>query len=529
MKSKTFFYATIVAFGGFVFGLDAAVISGTIKFITTEFGLNDIEIGTVVSAPGFGVIFALLATGYLSDKLGRKGTLILIASLYLISAIASTFAPNFIALVVARFVGGLAFTSLSVAAMYIGEIAPANMRGKLVAMNQMNIVIGLSAAYFVNYLILQLSADPNNWLSQMGMNQHQWRWMLGSEVIPAILWLGLLFLVPQSPRWLMLVNRPQDARKVLTKILPKYEVETEMVALQKSVLQDDNSNQSFLSQVGMLFDKKMRKVFWIGFIVAAVQPITGINSILFYAPTIFEQVGVGTDAAFAQSVYVGLCSLVFTFLALLLVDRLGRRPLTLFGLAWAAISLLICAYGFHQGIYKITPEALTAFADKINLESIQDLLNVEFSSDVSFKHELQKRIGESVLRENESVIFQATATLPAGLILFGILSFISAFQFSIGPMLWILLSEIFPTKLRGIAIPAFAFVTSVLSYFVQQFFPWQLTQMGARDIFIFYATLTTIGMILLYRILPETKNKSIEEIEEALQTTVSENPVETFI
>lgn len=165
MKSKTFFYATIVAFGGFVFGLDAAVISGTIKFITTEFGLNDIEIGTVVSAPGFGVIFALLATGYLSDKLGRKGTLILIASLYLISAIASTFAPNFIALVVARFVGGLAFTSLSVAAMYIGEIAPANMRGKLVAMNQMNIVIGLSAAYFVNYLILQLSADPNNWLS----------------------------------------------------------------------------------------------------------------------------------------------------------------------------------------------------------------------------------------------------------------------------------------------------------------------------------------------------------------------------
>ncbi|MBX2877407.1 MAG: MFS transporter, partial [Saprospiraceae bacterium] len=218
-------YALIVAFGGFVFGLDAALISGTVGFVTTEFGLSDLQVGAVVSASGFGVLFALLGVGYVADRMGRKKTLQIIAVLYLVSAICSALAPSYGALVSARFLGGLAFTSLSLASMYIGEIAPPDKRGTLVAMNQINIVIGLSAAYFLNYLILQLSQSEVAWVVDWGLKEHTWRWMLGSEILPAILWSILLLTIPPSPRWLLLKGRVADARSVLSTLLPSHEVD----------------------------------------------------------------------------------------------------------------------------------------------------------------------------------------------------------------------------------------------------------------------------------------------------------------
>ena len=196
MKKNSYLYAFIVAFGGLVFGLDAAVISGTVGFVSKEFGLSDLEIGTLVSAPGFGVIFALLGTGYFADKFGRKKSLIIIAIFYLVSAIGSAWAPNYAFLVAARFLGGLAFTSLSIAAMYIGEIAPPAIRGKLVAMNQVNTVIGLSAAYFINYYIVKNAQNADSWIGSLDLGDNQWRWMLGSEIPPAVFWLLLLLIIP---------------------------------------------------------------------------------------------------------------------------------------------------------------------------------------------------------------------------------------------------------------------------------------------------------------------------------------------
>ncbi|BFM13263.1 sugar porter family MFS transporter [Simiduia litorea] len=514
-QRTAFKFAAIVAFGGFIFGLDAALISGTVRFVTSEFGLSDLQVGTVVSAPGFGVIFALLVTGHICNSLGRKKALLIIAALYLLSAIASVLAPNFEALVAARFLGGLAFTSLSLASMYIGEIAPANMRGKLVSMNQITIVVGLSAAYFANYLILMASNAAAPWVEAVGIVEHTWRWMLAVEVLPATLWLLMLFLIPESPRWLVMKGRTDEARAVLGRLLPPDEVAPELAEIQASTAQSSHE-LSFKAQVSELFDGRLRKAVWIGLAIAIIQPITGINAIMFYAPTVFEQTGIGTDAAFFQAVLVGLVSVVFTVLALLLIDRLGRRPLVLFGLAWAALSLFVCAYGFANARYVLDQDAILALASQVDAGALQSLLGVEFGSDVAFKQALYAALGEGAARAQESVLIQGAIHINTTMVLLGIMCFIAAFNFSIGPIMWVLFSEIFPTHVRGIAIPCFALVVSVVSYLVQQFFPWQLSNMGAAEIFLFYAGSITVGWLVLLKLLPETKNKSIEEIEATL-------------
>ena len=508
--SPAFRFATIVALGGFVFGLDAAIISGTVKFITAEFRLSDLQVGTVVSAPGFGVLFALPLAGYLSDRIGRKRMLQLIAAVYVVSAVGSALAPGFTTLVAARFLGGLAFTSLSLASMYIGEIAPPADRGRLVGMNQINIVVGLSAAYFINYLLVRNAGV-------LGLDDGTlWRYMLGSEILPALLWLGLLFTIPPSPRWLWLRGREEEARAVLARLLPAGEVATAEAEIRAS-LTAAGPRLSFGRQLRELVGPGLRTAFWIGLVFAVVQQITGINAILFYAPTIFEQLGIGQDAAFSQAVWVGLTGLVFTVLALVFIDRLGRRPMTLFGLLWAVISLGVCAYGFHAASYTLSGETLAALqATNPELAALSGLEGRTFASDLAFKQALDATLGETLAGASEGAILQAAAELPGTLILLGILSFIAAFHFSVGPIMWIVFSEIFGTRVRSVAIPAFAFVTSVVSYLTQQFFPWQLANQGARDIFLFYAVTSGIGLVLLYFLLPETKNRTIEEIEGAL-------------
>ena len=507
MNSRALQYAAIVALGGFVFGLDAAVISGTIKFITAEFGLSDLQIGTVVSAPGFGVLFALPVASYLSDRIGRKRMLQYIAAVYLFSALGSALAPGYAFLVASRFIGGLAFTSLSLASMYIGEIAPPDERGKLVGMNQINIVVGLSAAYFINYLLLN-NAD------NLGMGNDIWRWMLGSEIIPALLWFLLLFAVPRSPRWLMLTGREAEAHSVLAKLLPAAEVTPALNQIRDNLTKSD-VQPGFTEQIGELFSPRLRVAFWIGFVFAIVQQTTGINAILFYAPTVFEQLGVGENAAFSQALYIGLTGLVFTILALLLIDKLGRRPMTMYGLLWAVASLALCAYGFHTATYSLSAEAIAGL-DIPQVARLVDLTDIVYPSDIAFKQALEQQLGLTAARAREGVLLQAAASLPSTLILFGILSFIAAFHFSVGPIMWIVFSEIFSTRVRSVAIPAFAFVTSVVSYLTQQFFPWQLANMGARDIFLFYAVTSAVGALILFRLLPETKGKTIEEIEAEL-------------
>lgn len=515
-KNRAFAYATIVAIGGFIFGLDAALISGTVNFITQEFGLTNLQLGTAVSAPALGVLLALPFAGYACNQFGRKRTLQIVAILYLFSAITSALAPNYWTLVIARFIGGLAFSSISLASMYIGEIAPPKLRGKLVSMTQINIVVGLSAAYFINYLILQSIGSGAGWAESWGLTENTWRWMLASEIVPALVWLVLLFFIPESPAWLVYKNRIADAKKTLAKIIPANEIEHHIEETQKSLEKGDD-DRSMLAQFKEIFSKPMRNILIIATTIAIVQQSTGINAILFYAPTVFEQLGLGTDAAFAQAIWIGLTSIIFTVLAISLIDRIGRKPMILFGMVWIIISLGMCSYGFKSARYTITQEAIAEMRDLEGVDKLSVLVGKEFGSDTEFKDALIEVLGEESARNNSSLLLEKAADLNATLILIGLLSFIAAFHFSVGPIMWVLFSEIFPISIRGIAIPFFTIITSLTNYVVQQFFPWQLATMGGSAIFLFYAATVAIGLVIIWRYLKETKNMSIEEIQLALQ------------
>ncbi|WP_394174805.1 sugar porter family MFS transporter [Thalassotalea litorea] len=518
MKSvshSVYFCAMVVAFGAFILGLDAALISGTIKFVAKEFSLSDMEVGAMVSAPGLAVLFALMITGYICDQIGRKKTLIGISFIYIFSAIASTFAPNYETLVVARFVGGFAFTSLSVAAMYIGEIAPSKIRGKLVSIVQVSIVVGFSAAYFINYGILMLSQSDLTWVSSLAIDTQTWRWMLGVEIIPAIIWFVLLFKIPKSPRWLIMKGQEAEAKEIIASFDHDLSPEEE-VAQVKHSLEIDPASKSFIASFKALFSTKLRKAVIVALTIAIVQQATGINAILFYAPTVFEQIGVGTDAAFLNAVVVGVVGVAFTIVAILLIDKVGRRPLLMSGLILASISLFVCHIGFKQATYQLTSEQIIEVKNEHGIEGISHMADITFETDIEFKAALRKTMSESELRAAESILLQSATNINVAVVMTGIMLFIIAFHYSLGPILWVLFSEIFPTGVRGVAIPVFAFISSMVSYFVQQFFPWLLNNVGAADVFMFYAVSGVVGFICLYKLLPETKHKTIEEIEAQL-------------
>ncbi len=514
-KSNAYKYSTIVAMGGFVFGLDAALISGTVNFISTEFGLNDIQLGMVVGAPALGVLLALLFAGYACNEYGRKKTLQIVAALYVISALGSTFSSGYWTLLGFRFLGGLAFTSISLASMYIGEIAPPKLRGKLVTMIQINIVVGLSGAYFINYVILQWASSDASWLANLGFDKYTWRWMLGSEIIPALVWLALLFTVPRSPAWLYFKGKVEEARKTLLKLLPEEKVDAHLEEMKES-LNESSDDRSVWAQLKGIFDKRFRTIFIIALTLAIAQQTSGINAILFYAPTVFEQIGLGTDAAFMQAIWTGLTGLVFTVLGLVLVDRIGRRPMIVGGMLWVVISLGIAFYGFKSATYTLTKDAITEMTEIKNSERLNGMIGVEYGSDIALKKALIDSVGEEEAREYAGLLIQKSAKINAVLILIGILSFIAAFHFSIGPVMWVLFSEIFPNSIRGIAIPFFTLITSTVSWLIQAFFPTQLSTFGISNTLLFYASTVFIGMIILYKYLIETKGLSIEEIQAKL-------------
>ena len=287
-----FLIAVVVSLGGFIFGFDASVISGVVAYVSQEYGLDVWQQGLVVSAPSLAAILASLTVVPLSDVVGRRRMLIIVAVLYLVSAVASALAPGFLTLVLARAIGGLAFGSLMVTPIYVAEIAPARLRGVLVSVNQMNIVVGLSAAYFGNYLIVALSGRDYPWVAQLGINTVPWRWMLGLQILPAAAWVGLLFLVPESPRWLIVKGRLEEARRVLRGMVAAAEVEPQITSVLETLRESAESGRTKFRQ---LISKQMRLALFIGVIVAVAQQITGINAVFFFATSIFEKCGVGRD------------------------------------------------------------------------------------------------------------------------------------------------------------------------------------------------------------------------------------------
>ena len=506
--------ALIVALGGFLMGFDASVISGVVSFIGPEFNLTRIELGWSVASLTLTATLAMMVSGPLSDRLGRRPVLRIAAALFAVSALASAVAPDFISLVAARMLGGLGVgAALIIAPMYIAEIAPAKIRGRMVSFNQLNIVIGISAAFFSNYLILRLGASDLGWAQALNLADWNWRWMLGVEAIPAIVYFVALFAVPESPRWLVMHDRDDEALEIMERVGDAERARAGLQAVRDSLGAEAGAEKAAFRE---LFQPAMRLVLTIGLSVAILQQITGINSVFFYAPMIFEQSGIGTDASFLQAVLVGLVNLVFTVLAILTIDRLGRRPLLMFGLTGIAVCMLVLSYGFGSATYALDDEAVAALPETLERESLAPLRDETYDSDVAFRRAVVDAVGPEAYDEHRSALVSAAISMNPALILAGILGFVASFAISLGPVMWVLFSELFPNRVRGLAISFVGLVNSAVSFGVQLVFPWELENLGNSLTFLIYAVFAIVGLVIVIRLVPETKGRSLEQLQAEL-------------
>ncbi|RNC88644.1 MAG: sugar porter family MFS transporter [Allomuricauda sp.] len=506
---RTWFIAFVVSLGGFLFGFDAGIISGVMAYAGPEFDLNDIQTGWVVSSPSFSAMLAMLVSGRLSDFYGRKNILIVVAFLYALSALLSAYATGYDMLWIARMIGGVAFgAALILAPTYIAEIASAENRGKLVSIQQLNIVLGFFAAFLCNYYLNELNTSGSSFLT----DETVWRWMLGLEMLPAVLYFVLMFFVPRSPRWLFLKQKVNEAIGILKNLHGNTRAEKEAVSIQESIKKQNSKEKVSLKD---LIKPALRFIFLVGLTIGILQQITGINAIYFYATSIFKQTGIGTNAAFASGVLLSMTTVVFTIVAMLLIDKMGRRPLLLIGIGGIALSMLLCGYGFKQATYQLSAEKL-ATLDAPLKKQLSAFEGRVFDNDVDFKNEMKKTLGSQLYAKNEGPILEAAANMNSTLILIGILVFIACFGFSLGPVMWVMLSEMYPNKYRGLAIGVIGFVNSFSSWLVQQVFPWELSNLGNATTFFIFGCIALVGFFLFLKILPETKGKSLEELESEL-------------
>ena len=443
--------AIIASLGGFLFGYDTAVISGTINFVSTQFHLDAISTGWYVSSALVGCITGVAMAGVLSDKYGRKKVLILSALFFGVSAVGCTFAIGFNDLVFYRFVGGLGIGVASmVSPLYISELSPAHKRGRLVALYQFAITIGILCSYFSNAYLLKLSqsetfAQSTGTVYQI-MVAEVWRIMLGTSAVPAILFLLLLQIVPESPRWLTIQNRETEALTILHKIVNDEEAQKEMNDIKSNLARESGG-------LSIVFKGSFRLPMLIGISLAFLTQISGINAIIYYGPGILESAGLPIADALGSQVIIGLVNVLFTLIAIWKIDQLGRRPLLIAGVIGILSSLIIVGGLFY-----------------FNINNTYLLLTF-------------------------------------------ILFFIACFAFSYGPVIWVLLSEIFPAKIRGQAMALATFSLWIGTALVGQLTPLLLEKLTPAGTFWLFALVTTPALYLSIKIIPETKGKSLEEIE----------------
>lgn len=437
---KVFFWAITVALGGFLFGFDTAVISGGEQAIQKLWGLSDAMIGQMVAMALYGTIIGALLGGIPADRWGRKTTLFWIAILYFVSAVGSALAPEIYSLMFFRFIGGLGVGASSVAApMYISEIAPRENRGQLTAMFQFNIVLGILLAYFSNWLI-------------GGGGDGNWRWMLGVEGFPAAAFIVMILFVPRSPRWLI-VKRGlvEEARKVLEIINPDT-VEEHLAAIHATNKTEGSGFKEFLSG-------RFNRPILLAFLVALFNQLSGINSVVYYAPRIFAGTGMGESSALLSSVGIGVVNLIFTMVGLALIDRMGRRFLMYIGSFGYIISLATVSVAFFTGA-----------ADNSMLVPI--LLFV----------------------------------------------FIAAHAIGQGAVIWVFISEIFPNEVRSFGNSLGSGTHWIFAALMAGNFPYFAGKFGGGPIFAFFALMMVLQLLFVWKMMPETKGVSLEDLEKQLIT-----------
>lgn len=429
-----FLLTTVAALGGLLFGFDIAIITGAAPFLQEYFNLDEFTLGWAVSSLLWGCIFGAALAGRITDAYGRKKILIVVAVLFTITSVATGLAPDINTFVLARFMGGLAVGAASILSpMYISEIAPARSRGRLVALYQLSIVVGILISYFINYLLHDIG--DNNW-----------RWMFLSGTVPSLLFFLLLFMVPETPRYLFKKGDKENSYRILEKINGRLEADRAVRQIEDSLTE---------SHVGFrqLLKPGYRHLMWVGFGLAVFVQISGINTIIDYAPIILKTAGWKIDVALFSTFVIGFVNLVFTLVSLWAIDRYGRRPLYIIGSAGMTLMLL----------------GLT----------------------------IANLIGR----------FEGPVVLGF------ILTYIAFFAACIGPVFWTLVAEIFPNRIRGTAMSVPVFTQWIANALVVMFFPWMLAHAGGFITFGFLSLMAFLMMLFTIFYIPETKGRSLEDIE----------------
>jgi MFS transporter, SP family, arabinose:H+ symporter len=436
--------------GGFLFGYDTAVIAGTVDMVRTQFGLTAVGLGWYVSSALLGCVIGVAAAGMTTDRLGSRTVLLGSSLLFIMSGIGCALAGSMTSLIAYRVIGGIAIGIASMACpLYIAEVAPPAIRGRLVACYQAAITLGILAAYLVNASLLHVSQLPGlgfRELSYLVFVAEPWRAMLGSGAIPAILFLLGLVSIPQSPRWLALRGRDTEARSILARVSGAAVAEVEFDAIKQS-LADRSQSLALLLKPGFF------RATVIGVSLAFFTQASGINAVIYYGPTILAQGGLGLNEAFGGQVAIGVVNALATLIALVTIDRFGRRPLLIVGISGLILSLIVVGTLFF---------------------------------------------------------FETKNT---ALLLAGIMTYIVCFAFSYGPVIWVLLSEIYPTPVRGAAMSLATMSLWIGTLLTGQLTPWLLETLGAHGTFWIFAVCTAPALFITIRFVPETRRRSLEQIE----------------
>ena len=432
-KNQLLIFSTAAALGGLLFGFDTGVISGAIHFIKIEFNLNAYQEGFAVSNLMVACVIGALLAGPIADWTGRKKVLILCAVLFTVSAILSALPRSFTELVIARFIGGMGVGMASVVSpMYIAEISPAKIRGRLVALNQLAIVVGILLSYLSNWLLVDT-----------GINN--WRYMLVAEILPAITFLVGLFFIPESPRWLTKEGLEKEALDVLNVVVGAANSDYELQEVKKSLAEKSTSLKELLHP-------SLRRVLIVGILFSLFAHITGIDTIIYYGPIIFLESGFKTDSALLASVMIGITNLIFTFVGMAMVDKAGRKFLLLVGLAGMGISMTL-----------------------VGLCMQSDMISAKWT-------------------------------------LLWIMTYIASFAMSIGVVIWVYLSEIYPTRVRGQALSVATMVLWLGNVILTQLFPIMMERFSGGTFYIF-SFICLLAFIFTWTMVKETRGVSLEEIE----------------
>ena len=437
MKKNTYVFliSCVAALGGLLFGFDIAIFSGTIPFIQPYYQLNSAELGWTGSCLYLGCIIGTLFTGYFTDRYGRKLPLILAAAVFMVSSVCMGWAGSHSMLIVWRIIAGIGVGAASMLSpLYIAEVSPAAIRGRMVSINQLTIVTGILLAYFSNFV---LAGFENNW-----------RWMFTSGAVPAVLFFSFVFLVPESPRWLLGKGHIDKAKSVLRKISGKPDVDQEIRSMNAVIHRTVKGKFSDLIKPGVSF------LVMLGITIAVFQQISGANAVFFYAPIIFERAGMNVEDQLFQQILIGAINLIFTLVAMRFVDHWGRKKMMLSGSLFMALWLLLIglcfAFDFFEG-YTLTLLVLT---------------------------------------------------------------FIATYATTLAPVTWVLISEIFPAKIRGIAISVATGMLWLACFGLAYGFPVLIDVLDASQTFFLFSAICFLYFLILLKYIPETKGKTLEEFEE---------------